>query len=136
MSTKQKQYTLHHEWVLLKEEEINGLIGIIGITKHALEEIGEVVFLKLPEVGEAFSAGEEVAILESTKAAVDLYAPLSGVVVGVNEAILDVEGKGLDLLNLDPEEKGWLFKITPSFLEGEEESLLTKAEYEEMIESV
>jgi glycine cleavage system H protein len=121
MSTK--KYTPSHEWI-----EIQGKEGTIGITQYAKEELGEIVYVQLPSLGKQISLGEEVVVLESTKAAADLYAPLSGEVIEVNP-ILE---KDLTLLNADPESQGWLFKISIS-APDEANILLDRAEYQKMI---
>jgi glycine cleavage system H protein len=95
-------YTDSHEWISL-----NGKRGRVGITQYARTELGEIVFVELPKVGTRIQAGEEISVLESTKAASDVYAPVSGVVVAVHEAL----GQSLESLNQDPESKGWLFEI-------------------------
>jgi len=91
-----------HEWV--RKE---GNCVVVGITKKSAKEIGEIVFVSLPKVGEKIQKGDEVVVLESTKAAIDSCAPLSGEVVEVN-SILEKEPKWI---NSDPENKGWLYKI-------------------------
>ena len=78
-----------------------------GITKKAIQEIGEIVFIELPEVGRAFQSGDLVAVVESTKAAFDIYASLAGTVVEVNSELQ----KSIQLLNSDPEGAGWIYKI-------------------------
>jgi glycine cleavage system H protein len=92
-------YTDSHEWI---DRE-----GKIGITAYAKEELGEIVYIQLPKLAHLVTAGEEIAVLESTKAAADIYAPVSGEVIAVNEALLHSP----DLLNQSPEERGWLFQI-------------------------
>jgi glycine cleavage system H protein len=114
------KFTDSHEWVTTD--------GLVGITAHAQKELGDIVFVQLPEVGTKLTAGKEAAVLESTKAAADIYAPVSGAVIAVNEALQD----NPSLLNTDPEKAGWLFKVTleaPSELER----LLNKEQYEELL---
>lgn len=119
------EYTPSHEWV-----RIEGKFGFIGITKYAVKELGEIVYIQLPPVGKKITQGEEVVVLESTKAAADVYAPIAGVVIAHNEALL----QDLAALNQDPETMGWLFQI-----ELEEENpcsdFLTLEEYLAMIRS-
>ena len=91
-----------HEWV--RKE---GGVAIVGITKRASQELGEIVYVDLPKVGQRVQKGEEVVVLESTKAAVDSYAPLDGVVVEVNEVLVSRP----ELVNRDPEKDGWLYKL-------------------------
>lgn len=118
-------YTDSHEWV-----HIEGDTGRVGITAHAKEELGDIVFLELPAVGKKLRAGEEAVILESTKAAADIYTPISGEIIAVNEAVKT----NPDLLNTSPEEKGWLFQIRLSNLK-ELESLMNKEAYQQLIDS-
>ena len=96
------KFTPTHEWI-----EIQNGIATIGITAYAQQELGEVVFIQLPKLHLVIKAGAEVAVLESTKAASDLYSPVSGEVVEVNGALSSDPG----LINRDPEGKGWLFKV-------------------------
>jgi glycine cleavage system H protein len=119
------KYTPSHEWI-----KASGNTFTVGITDFAKEELGEVVYVQLPSVGKKFSMGEEIAILESTKAAADIYAPVSGEVVAVNEGL----PKDLSLLNQSPEEKGWLFRMTVTNPE-ELDYLLTHDAYLAMLES-
>ena len=112
-------YTDSHEWVRLEGE-----IGSIGISIYAQKELGEIVYVQLPEVGQEIKVGEEVAILESTKAAADVYSPVSGRVVQVNEALQ----ADSSLINTSPEGEGYLFKIKVSHPE-EIESLLSPQEH-------
>jgi glycine cleavage system H protein len=118
-----KYYTPSHEWI-----SIEGDLGTVGITDHAQKELGSVVFIELPKVGSRLSFGEEACILESTKAASDIYAPVSGSVIAVNEAIKAFPSQ----INQTAETSGWLFKLqlsNPSDLEH----LLSKKQYEELI---
>jgi len=95
-------YTPTHEWI-----RVDGEIATIGITDFAQQELGEVVYVELPRLNHALDAGQEVTVLESTKAAVDLYSPLSGTIIEVNEALKAAP----ETLNHDPENSGWIFKI-------------------------
>lgn len=97
-----EEITDSHEWI--KKEE--GVVTV-GITKKAADEIGEIVFVELPLVGVSVKKGEEVVILESTKAAIDSYAPLDGRVVEVNEKLKT----NPDLINHDPLHEGWMYKL-------------------------
>lgn len=96
------RYTSSHEWVYLDDQVIS-----IGITQFAQDQLGDVVFVELPEVGSELKAGDAVAVIESVKAASDIYAPLSGKVVAINETLQD----NPELINSDPYEDGWLFKL-------------------------
>ncbi len=99
MSTK---YSKDHEWVA-----INGDIGTVGITDHAQEQLGELVYVEVPEVGATLDQGDEACVVESVKAASEVYAPCSGEIVKVNEALTDAP----TTVNDDAESDGWLFKI-------------------------
>lgn len=100
------RYASSHEWV---REESDGTLTI-GITDHAQDLMGDVVFVELPEVGRVVSAGEECAVVESVKAASDIYAPVSGEVIAINDS-LDEAPEGV---NGDPYGEAWFFKIKPS----------------------
>ncbi len=97
-----KKYTESHEWV-----EVQASIATIGITQFAAEEIGEVAFVELPHVGEVLQKEDMGAVIESSKAAIDIANPISGVVVEVNEAL----GKQPQLVHASAEDKGWLYRI-------------------------
>jgi glycine cleavage system H protein len=97
-----RKYTREHEWVRLE-----GGVGLIGITEYAQSELGDVVFVDLPEKGRALAAGEELGTIESVKAVSEIYAPVSGEVLEVNEALRDHPEK----VNGDPYGEGWLVKI-------------------------
>ncbi len=114
------KYTSSHEWAGLQGSE-----AMIGITDHAQEALGDIVYIELPTVGTQVKQGAEVAVVESVKAAADIYAPLSGKVIEVNTALVNApEG-----VNQDPYGKGWLMKIAISHPQ-ELESLLTLEAYE------
>ncbi len=115
------QYTRSHEWVRREGET-----ATVGITDHAQDELGDVVFVELPEVGAAFDAGEAFGAVESVKAVSDLYAPVGGEVVEVNSALEDAPEK----INEDPYGDGWILKLRAS---GEGD-LLTAQEYEKLLE--
>lgn len=119
-----KLFTDSHEWI-----EVSGNEGVVGITAHAQKELGEVVYVSLPEVGRQIEQGEEVVILESTKAAADIYAPASGVVTAVNMKVKEFP----DLLNQFPEGEGWIYKISISHPE-ELKSLMARDAYEKFIQ--
>jgi len=112
-------FTDSHEWVSVTEGE-----GTVGITAHAQKEVGEIVFIDLPPVGKKVRAGEEIAVLESTKAAADIYSPVSGEVVAVNTALKS----NTTLLNQSPEKEGWLYKIQLSSSK-ELENLMSREQY-------
>ena len=97
------RYTKDHEWVLMED----GDIGVIGITDYAQDQLGELVYVELPAVGNAFDAGSDAVVIESVKAAGEVRAPVSGSVVAVNEALVDEPEK----VNNDPMGEGWFIKI-------------------------
>jgi glycine cleavage system H protein len=98
-------YTKEHEWVRVEGDE-----ATVGITDFAQGQLGDVVFVEVPEAGRAVSKGGEAAVVESVKAASDVYAPVSGTIVTGNQALVDQP----DLVNTDPEGEGWFFKLTLS----------------------
>ncbi|SCA58973.1 Glycine cleavage system H protein [Chlamydiales bacterium SCGC AB-751-O23] len=118
-----KKYSETHEWV-----RIEGKQATIGITQHAQKELGDIVYVELPEVDKEIKKGDEVVILESTKAAADVYTPVGGKVLSVNSALTD----SIDSLNTSPEREGWLFTIEISSLE-DLNPLLDEQQYQEMI---
>lgn len=99
---KDLKFTKTHEWLRLA-----GARGTVGITDHAQQEISDVVFVELPKVGKTVQQGEEVAVVESVKAAFSIYAPVSGAVIQVNEAL----AKEPAILNRSPYEEGWIFAL-------------------------
>lgn len=113
------KFTDSHEWIRVE----NG-IGTVGITDVAQRELGEVVHVELPAVGKRVQAGEEVAVLESTKAAADIYSPVSGEIVEINQKLFDF----VHQINKSAEEEGWLFKIKVVHLE-ELDRLLSREQY-------
>ena len=118
--TSELRYLATHEWGRIDEE---GILTV-GISEHAQDLLGDIVFVELPDIGKELDAEEESAIVESVKAASDVYAPLSGEVIEVNEKLLDEP----DIVNSSPLEDGWFFKIklndASSF-----ENLMTEEEY-------
>ena len=120
MTTK---YSEDHEWI-----SVDGDIGTVGITNHAQSQLGDIVFIELPEVGSTVEAGGEAGVVESVKAASDLFTPVSGKIIEVNDA-LDAEP---GLVNSDPTGNGWFFKIKLSDAD-ELNSLMDEASYNELI---
>ncbi len=116
------KYSKSHEWV--REE---GELVAVGITDHAQELLGDIVFVELPEVGAGIDAEEECGVIESVKAASDLYAPLAGEIVEVNEALLDAP----ESINDAPYE-AWIFRMRPA---GESVGLLDAAAYRDVVEA-
>lgn len=115
------QYTKSHEWVRVEDD-----VATIGITDHAQEELGDVVFVELPEEGDNLNAGDTFGTIESVKAVSDLYAPVGGEVVEVNGALNDTP----ESVNEDPYGEGWILKIRFS----EQGDLLSAEEYERVVE--
>ncbi len=99
------KFTEEHEWLRADGDNM-----VVGITSHAADELGDIVFVELPEVGTAVSKDDEIVVIESVKAASDILAPVDGEIVEVNEAIVDEPGK----VNEDPMGEAWFFKIKPS----------------------
>ncbi|MDR5898211.1 glycine cleavage system protein GcvH [Halomonas vilamensis] len=118
------QYAESHEWVL---DNGDGTVTI-GITDHAQEALGDVVFVELPEVGQTLSRGDEFGVIESVKAASDLYAPINGEVIETNEALEDAP----ETVNEAPYEGGWLMKVR---LDGTVEGLLDADGYQATIDA-
>ncbi|GAA5062585.1 glycine cleavage system H protein [Thermocatellispora tengchongensis] len=114
------QYTKEHEWIAGLDESTT---VTVGITEYAAEQLGDVVFVQTPEVGSTISAGDAVGEVESTKSVSDIYAPVSGEVVEVNQAVVDDPS----LVNSDPYGEGWMFKVRVS--DEEPADLLTAEEY-------
>ena len=120
----ERRYSESHEWVSVE----NG-VATIGITDFAQAQLGDVVFLELPRPGQALVAGEAFGVIESVKAASDLYAPVSGTITEVNEKL----GANPELVNREPVGEGWLLKVT---LEGElPDGLLDEAAYAKLVEA-
>ena len=117
-----RKYTQEHEWVL-----IEGDTGTIGVTDYAAGEMGDVVFVELPEPGSEFSQGDTVGTIESVKAVADLYLPLSGEILEINDAVVDSP----ELLNSSPLDDGWLMKVRIAD-PAELEQLMDAAAYSEL----
>ena len=115
-----------HEWIKEDENTV-----IVGISDHAQSELGEVVFVELPAVGDEFVSGDEAAVVESVKAASEVYTPISGEVIEVNEALEE----NPELVNTSPYEDGWFFKLKVSDENlGSIDSLMTAEEYSSMLD--
>ncbi len=119
------KYSKEHEWL---RKEADGTYTV-GITEHAQELLGDMVFVDLPEVGATVAAGDDCAVAESVKAASDIYAPISGEIVAVNETL----GDAPEQVNSEPYGEGWIFKIKASD-EAEVDALLNATEYEALLE--
>jgi glycine cleavage system H protein len=119
-------FTKEHEWI-----RVEGDTATIGISSHAQEQLGDIVFAEVPEAGRRLTKGQEAAVVESVKAASDVYAPVSGEVIEGNPAVADDPA----LINSDPEGEGWFFKLKlgdPSELEG----LMDESAYREWVQTL
>ncbi|MDO9694699.1 MAG: glycine cleavage system protein GcvH [Candidatus Latescibacteria bacterium] len=123
MVASDRKYTKDHEWVLAEGE-----IATVGVTEYAAHELGDVVFLELPEVGTVVGQGETVGTIETVKSVEDLFSPVGGEVVAVNEAVLDAP----ETVNQDPLEAGWLYKVRIGD-RSELDELLTADDYDALI---
>tara|TARA_B110000444_G_scaffold67446_1_gene63449 strand:+ start:750 stop:1154 length:405 start_codon:yes stop_codon:yes gene_type:complete len=115
----EKKYTKEHEWV-----EVDGDTATVGITNHAQESLGDIVFIDLPTVGKEVKSNEELCVIESVKAASDIYAPIDGEVIEINNNLND----DASIVNQDPEKEGWIFKMKISDL-SQYNNLMTLNEY-------
>jgi glycine cleavage system H protein len=126
MNNKEKYfYTKDHEWIAFDNGE-----ATVGITDFAQEELGEIVFVELPTIGKEFKQGEAFCVVESTKAASDVYAPLTGKIIAVNESLNDKPS----LINRDPYASGFLVKFA-EVVETETDKLLSYSDYSTYLES-
>ena len=119
-------FTREHEWI-----SVDGDIATVGISNHAQEQLGDIVFAEVPETGRRLSKGQEAAVVESVKAASDVYAPVSGEVIEGNQAVADDPA----LVNSDPEGDGWFFKLkldNPGELDG----LMDEAAYRDWVKTL
>jgi len=119
-------FTQEHEWI-----KVDGDIATVGITDHAQEALGDIVFTEVPEAGKQLSKGQEAAVVESVKAASDVYSPVSGEVAEGNQAVVDDPS----LVNSDPEGAGWFFKLKLSN-PGELEGLMDEAAYRAWVKTL
>ena len=117
------KFTDDHEWL-----KIEGDVATVGITEHATEQLGDIVFVELPEVGAEFAKGDAAAVVESVKAASDVYMPLDGTIAESNQAIVDEPAK----VNEDPQGAGWFFKIKLANV-ADADALMDEAAYKELI---
>lgn len=117
------KYTESHEWIT-----VEGAVGTVGVTNYAQKELGDIVYVELPQVGKTVKKGQEAVVLESTKAAADVYAPVTGKIVAVNDGLKD----NPETVNNNPEADGWLFKIELS--EPQElDTLMDSASYLKLV---
>jgi glycine cleavage system H protein len=121
---KDRKYTNEHEWIFIEEKNV----ASIGVTSYAVEQLGDIVHIELPEVGESFDAGASFGTIESTKTVSDLYMPVAGKIIEVNDDLV----KSLESLQEDPFEEGWLVKVQ---LESEDgiKTLMDATAYEKFI---
>jgi glycine cleavage system H protein len=120
------KYTQSHEWISAEDG-----VATIGITQYAVEQLGDIVFVELPQIGKKLETGAEAAVVESVKAASEVYAPLAGEAVEVNAEL----GSKPELVNADPEGKGWFFRMKLKD-EGALKGLMTKDQYAEFIKGL
>ncbi len=120
LTPSELKYASSHEWARLEED---GTVTV-GVSDHAQKELGDVVFVELPEVGSTLAAGDEAGVVESVKAASDIYAPVGGEVVAVNETLEDAP----ETVNADPYNDGWFFRLQPSDT-AELDALLSADDY-------
>lgn len=118
------KYSKSHEWVRIEED---GSVTV-GITDHAQDLMGDMVFVELPETGNDYGTGDDCAVVESVKAASDIYAPIAGQVTAVNDALADTP----EILNSDPYGEGWIYRMQPSD-SGEIDELMDANAYEELV---
>ncbi|WP_084582045.1 glycine cleavage system protein GcvH [Sphingomonas azotifigens] len=118
-----RYFTEDHEWI-----EVDGDVATVGITEYAQSQLGDIVFVEVPDEGKELSKGDDAAVVESVKAASDVYAPVSGTVVEGNADLADNPA----LVNEDPEGEGWFFKMTLSD-ESELEGLMNEAKYQAFV---
>ncbi|MBW8873371.1 MAG: glycine cleavage system protein GcvH [Acidobacteria bacterium] len=125
MYPSENLYSREHEWIRVEDD-----ICVLGITEFAQAELGEVVFVELPETGQVFDTGDELGTIESVKAVAEVYTPVAGEVVEVNEAVTDDP----ELLNEDPHGEGWLIKLRFSSA-SDLKDLMNAEQYEEYVKS-
>lgn len=118
---KDNRYTREHEWARLEEDET----VTVGITEYAQEKLGDIVYVELPKEGDRFSSEDTFGVVESTKAVTDLYSPITGEVIEVNDILLDSP----EMINEDPYEEGWMIRLEPLDLD-EFNELMSAADYE------
>lgn len=120
-------FTEEHEWLAL-EAETGGNVYVVGITQYATEQLGDIVFVELPEVGKKVSKGDEIVVIESVKAASDILAPLNGEIIAVNEVLAEMP----DMVNKSPMDVGWFFKIRAENID-DTKSMMNEDAYQSFI---
>jgi glycine cleavage system H protein len=121
------RYTKDHEWVRME-----GDVAVVGISKYAAEQLGDVVYAELPAAGKSFGQGDDMAVVESAKTASDVYAPISGEIVEANAAIV---GENWQIINDEPQAGGWFVKLKPSD-PGELDALMDEAAYADYVKGL
>lgn len=124
MNPKNLLYTASHEWI-----ETDGEVRKMGVTEHAQHLLGDIVYVEMPEVGQQIQQGEELIVLESPKAAAEVYAPVSGEVIAINKDLESTPAK----INQSPYEDGWIVKIRPTDFNGEAGELMDHEAYEKRV---
>ena len=125
MTPDDRKYTKTHEWVKIEDD-----VAVVGITDYAQESLGDITFVELPTVGDVMEQGEECGVIESVKAASDIFTPIGGEIAEVNTAIEDKP----EAVNQSPYEHGWIFKIR-NFDEAEVHNLMDADQYEALLEN-
>jgi glycine cleavage system H protein len=125
-----RRYTDQHEWALVQGEDDAGQVVRIGITDHAQDALGDIVYVQLPEVGAEVAPGEPIGEVESTKSVSDVYTPVSGTVRAVNEALADAP----ETINSDPYGEGWLVEVTVAGGGDPTAELLDAAAYQALVD--
>ena len=120
------RYTKEHEWIRLE-----GAVALVGISDHAQEQLGDIVFVELPDVGRKLAKGDEIAVVESVKAASEVFAPVAGEVVDVNQALSDSPGS----VNVAAEGSGWIVKLKPDNA-ADLEGLMDEGAYNAFLETI
>jgi len=121
-----RYFSEDHEWI-----EVEGDLGTVGITEYAQGQLGDITFVELPEVGAAVTKGDSVSVVDSVKAASDVYTPVSGTIAEANDALVDAP----ELVNTDAEVGGWLFRVTLSDA-SELDALMDETAYKAYVESL
>jgi len=117
------QFTKEHEWILMKDN-----VGLVGITDFAQKQLGDIVSVELPRVGNEFKQNDAMAIIDSVKASSDIYCPIDGKIVAINEELL----QSPELINKSPFESGWIVKLEPSNI-SQLENLMVEEEYKKFV---
>jgi glycine cleavage system H protein len=127
-----RRYTDQHEWALVRSTDGAGTTVRVGITDHAQDALGDIVYVQLPSVGDEVSPGSPIGEVESTKSVSDVYAPVSGVIAAVNEGLADAP----ETINADPYGEGWLVEITVTGTGGDPtDGLMDAAAYQQLVDA-